>query len=314
MTAKDLPANSHAPPAQEYRAGSVTIVGRPNVGKSTLLNALMEMRLAIVTPRPQTTRNRIAGIRTETNAQFVFVDTPGIHDPRSGLLSRRLVDVARRALAETDVALLVIDSHAGIRQGDRDIAETIQRAGTPVVVALNKMDQIARPALLPLMQIMGSLLPDADVVPVSAERSQNLSPLMEAVHQRLPHGPALYPSDELTDQSERFIAQELVREQVFHHTRNEIPYACAVVTEVFREQQGKPGTADVLHVHATVLVGRPSHKPIVIGKGGLRLREIGRQARLRLEEFFAKRVYLELFVKVEPDWERNPTVLQDVGL
>lgn len=273
----------------------------------------MGVKLAIVTPRPQTTRNRIAGIKSLAGAQFVFLDTPGIHDPR-GTLSRRLVRIAEQTLGEADVAILVVDSQAGIGRHEREIAATLQAAATPTVVALNKMDLIARSRLLPLMEEMAGMLPDREIVPVSAFNGENVDTLLRLVRAELPVGPSLYPEDEITDQTERFIAQEIIREKVFEFTHAEIPYASAVVTEEFRERDVRRGVEPLLYVRATVLISRTSQRPIIIGKGGQRLKEIGQQARLELERFFRKRVFLDLYVKVEPGWEANPGVLREVGL
>jgi GTP-binding protein Era len=295
----------------ETRTGTVAIAGRPNVGKSTLLNALMGIKLAIVTPRPQTTRNRIAGIKTTPGAQFVFLDTPGIHDPR-GALSRRLVDIARRALSDADIVLLVIDAHDGIVRHDREIAAHLAGAHITTVAALNKMDVIRRSQLLPLMETMGTLLPGSDIVPVSGLQGENVDVLLGVLGNLLPHGPFLYPEDEFTDQTERFIAQEIIREKVFQLTHAEVPYAAAVVVEEFRERPTDKGP--LLYIRAAVLIARSSQKGIVIGEGGRRLKEIGRLARLELEQFFGKRCFLELFVKVEKGWDTNPAVLHEIGL
>ena len=298
---------------EDYRAGSIALLGRPNVGKSTLLNALMGVKLAIVTPRPQTTRNRIAGIKTTADAQFVFVDTPGICDPRRAPLGRRLVEVSRAAMREADTIALLIDSAKGLTAADRAVVAGIAAERAPAVVVLNKMDLIARPRLLPLMETMAALLPTCEVIPVSALTGENLDTLEGVLRRHLPCGVPLYGEDDLTDQSERFIAQEVVREKVFELTRDEIPYACAVVTEEFKERVS-PEKAPVLYIRATILISRPSQKGIVIGRGGERLREIGTRARVDLERFFARRVFLDLYVKVESGWETNPTVLREVGL
>jgi GTP-binding protein Era len=301
------------PDTVPFRAGHVAIVGRPNAGKSTLLNALMGVKLSIVSPRPQTTRNRIAGIKTVPGAQFVFLDTPGIHDA-SGALGRRLVHTARTALADADVALLVVDSRAGAGAVESEIAALLTHAGTPIVIGLNKMDLVARPHLLPLMAALSTILPGCEIVPVNARDGQNVDTVIAAVRRLLPVGPQLYPEDEMTDQSERFIAQEIIREKVFTCTRDEIPYASAVITEEFCTREPRADDPPLLYVRATVLVARPSQKPIVIGRGGQRLKDIGQQARLELERFFGRRIFLQLYVKVEKGWDANPAVLRQVGL
>jgi len=301
------------PRASEHRVGFVAVVGRPNAGKSTLFNAMMGVKVAIVSPRPETTRNRIVGVKTEPKTQFVFLDTPGLRDPK-GALSRRLVQTARTALSEAAVALLVVDSRAGTGHPERDVAEAVARSGTPTVVALNKMDLVPRSHLLPLMETLAGLLPKSEIVPVSARDGENVATALAALRKVLPEGPRLYPEDTLTDQTERFIAQEMIREKIFELTHAEIPYASAVITEEFCEREPQPGSLPLLYIHATVLVARPSHKPIIIGKGGQRLKEIGRQAREDLEQFFERRVFLQLYVRVEKGWDVNPAVLRRVGL
>jgi GTP-binding protein Era len=294
-----------------HRAGNAAIVGRPNVGKSTLLNALVGAKVAAVTPKPQTTRNRITGICTRPDAQVVFLDTPGMHSARSPL-NRRMVDTARRTLDEADVLVLVVDATAGVGPGERTLVETLVASRKPIVVALNKIDQVARPALLPIMAALGQLLPDAEVIPSSARRGEGVALLLERVAAVLPEGPALYPEDEYTAEPARFLAQEIVHEQVFLATAEEVPYGSAVIIDQFQEHP--PGMPGLLRIHATVLVSRESHKAIVIGAGGARLKDIGTKARLALEESLGTKVFLELFVRVEPTWSRNPRRLGELGL
>ncbi len=292
-----------------HRAGFAAIVGRPNVGKSTLLNALVGVKLAIVTPKPQTTRNRILGIRTLPEAQVVFLDTPGIHDARS-LLNRRMVDVARQTLAEADVALLVVDAAAGVTPSDRELALGLAALRPTTITVLAKRDRVAPPALLPLMTTLGEILPGRDTVPVSARSGENVQHLLDVVVRSLPEGPRLYPDDEYTTESQRFLAKETIREQLFLQTEQEIPYGTAVEVESFTEKPEK----NLVVVHAAILLARESHKRIVIGTGGQRLREIGRRARLELEGQLGVKVFLELFVRVEPGWAENPHRLKELGL
>lgn len=292
-----------------HHAGFVAIVGRPNVGKSTLLNALVGTKVAIVSPKPQTTRNRVVGIRTLPEAQAVFVDTPGIHDARSQL-NRRMVDVARQALAEADVVLLVLDAHAGVGAGDRELMGALAPLATPVVVALNKIDRTAKPALLPILGRLGEQLPGRDLIPISARSGDGVPAVLQTVAALLPAGPRLYPEDDFTAETERFLVQEMIREQVFLGTADEVPYGTAVLVEEWTEKPDQ----DLLVVHATILVERENHKGIVIGTGGQRLKEIGQRARQALEGLFGSRVYLELFVRVEPGWSRDPRRLAELGL
>jgi GTP-binding protein Era len=295
--------------AAEHRSGYVAIVGRPNVGKSTLLNALVGAKVAIVTPKPQTTRTRIAGIRTLPGAQAVFLDTPGIHAARS-VLNRRMVEVARRALAEADVAALVLDAAAGVTPADRELAADIVASDKPALAVLNKIDLVAKPMLLPQMEALGTLLPGREVLPVSARNGAGVEELLAAVARLLPPGPRLFPEEDFTTESERFLVQEAIREQLLLALREEVPYGSAVVVENFREDAER----NLLAIQATILVERPGHKAIVIGAGGRQLREIGRRAREAIEAAFGRRVYLELFVRVEPGWSRNPRRLAELGL
>jgi GTPase len=292
-----------------HRAGTVAIVGRPNVGKSTLLNALVGTKVAIVTPKPQTTRTRVVGIRTTPAGQAVFVDTPGIHDARS-TLNRRMVETARRTLEDVDAAILVLDASAGITAADRELARELATGSLPVVVVLNKMDRLPRAQLLPLMAELGTLLPGRELVPASARRDDNVGTVLDVVLGVLPEGPPLHPEDEFTTEPARALAQELVREQVFLAMRDEVPYGAATLIERFEERPDQ----DLIVIGATILVARPSHKAIVIGAGGERLREIGTLARRELERLLEKRVYLDLFVRVEPGWADDPRRLAELGL
>jgi GTPase len=292
-----------------HRAGYAAIVGRPNVGKSTLLNALVGEHVAIVTPKPQTTRNRIVGIRTLPQAQVVLLDTPGIHAARS-TLNRRMVQVARESLADADVAVLVIDALAGVTAPDRVLAADVAGLGRPTVVVLSKRDRVRPPALLPQMETVHALLPLAEIIPASARTGEGVDAVLAAIAAGLPEGPRLFPDDEYTTETERFLVQEIVREQLFLQTEEEVPYGTAVEVEEFRRETDR----DLLVVRATILVARNAHKGIIIGAGGRRLREVGRLARLRLERLFGVRVFIELFVRVEPDWATSKRRLEELGL
>ena len=292
-----------------HRAGYVAIVGRPNVGKSTLLNALVGVKLAIVTPKPQTTRNRIVGIRTLPEGQVIFLDTPGIHDARS-TLNRRMVDVARKTLGDAEVAVWVVDARAGLGGGERYLGKMLGEVAHPTIVVLNKSDSLARPKLLPLMAEVGRILPGREIIPASAKTGDNVDLVMRTVIATLPEGPRIYPEDELTAEPERFLVQEMVREQLFLQMAEEVPYGTAVVVDSFSEERER----GLLVIKATILVDRESHKGMVIGRGGQQLKEIGRRARLELEAFFDTRVFLELYVRVERDWAENPRRLKELGL
>jgi len=292
-----------------HRAGFAAIVGRPNVGKSTLLNALVGTKVAIVTPKPQTTRNRIVGIRTLPEVQIAFLDTPGLHEARS-LLNRRMVDVAQQTLGEADVVLFVVDAIAGVSPADRELATRLARLRATTIAVLNKRDRVRPPALLPAMAALGECLPGRDVFPASARTGEQVDAILAAVVAALPVGPRLYPEDEYTTETERFLVQETIREQLFLQTEEEVPYGTAVEVEEFAAQPQR----NLLVLRATIVVDRPTHKGIVIGAEGRRLREIGRRARLELERLFGVRVFLELFVRVEEGWARNPRRLRELGL
>ena len=293
--------------ASRFCCGTVTLAGRSNVGKSTLLNRLLGEKVAITSKKPQTTRSRILGICTLPDAQVIWVDTPGIHRARS-LLNRRMVDAAQRSIHDSDAVVVVIDAAEGLGYEDRAVIATVAAAKHPWLVALNKIDLIGDSRLLPLLDGLGKEMPEVDVVPVSAKTGKNVGVLERAVAALLPAGEAAYPADQLTDQSERALVQEFVREQIFAVTKGEVPYRTAVFVERFESKAG------VNVVSATILVERDSQKRILIGSGGSMIREIGTQARRELERFFAKRFFLELFVKVRRDWTKNPRTLTELGL
>ena len=297
-------------PELPYRCGFVALVGRPNVGKSTLLNTLVGTKLAIVTPKPQTTRTRLLGISTLPQAQLIFVDTPGIHRVRGSLLNQRMVAVAVGTLLDTDVVLFLVDAQQGLLPGDREVAQRLGDVRGPVVVVVNKIDLVAKATMLPLLEQLATLVPEHEIIPVSALTGENVPELLTTVIASLPMGPALYPSDELTDQSERVIAQEIVREQLMLQTQQEVPYSTAVGVEEFTEKPEK----HLLVIRAVIYVERPSQRAIIIGQRGARLKEIGQAARLQLESFFACKVYLELFVKVTKGWTNKPAILKELGL
>lgn len=292
------------------RSGFVALVGRPNAGKSTLLNRLVGTKLAIVSDKPQTTRNRIVGVRSYPDGQIAYLDTPGIHKPLRRL-NARMMDVARGALREVDVVVLVIDATAAEGAGDRYVRELVATAQAPVVVALNKVDLVEKPALLPRIARLADLGVAAEIVPVSAGTGENVERLTAVLLSHLPEGAALFPEDYLTDQPERFFAAELVREQVLQHTHAELPFSTAVVVDAFEEPEASGG---LMRLHCSILVERASQKPILLGKGGAMIKAIGTAARLALETFFDTRVYLDLHVKVQEDWRDDPRTLSELGL
>lgn len=292
-----------------FRSGYIAIVGRPNVGKSTLLNQILGEKVAIVTPKPQTTRNRITGIRNTDCSQMVFLDTPGIHQPRS-LMNRRMVEIALDTLHEVDAVLWLLDAHERLGRDDEKIAETLRHAKGTVLVLLNKIDLISKGRLLPLIQRCAELLPGREIVPISALKGENVPLVLELLEKQLPEGPKFFPEGEFTDQSERFIATEIIREKVFLLTREEIPYGIAVTIDEFTEKEAK----NLIVIKATIHTDRESHKPILIGRRGAMLKEIGRQAREELEALLGCKVFLELFIRVDPGWTQNPRALTEMGL
>ena len=292
-----------------FRSGYIAIIGRPNVGKSTLLNQILGEKVAIVSPKPQTTRNRVSGIRTTAASQIIFIDTPGIHQGHS-LMNRRLMDTALHTLDDVDGVLWLLDAHGKIKQEEERIAETLRGVETPVLILLNKMDLVSKGKLLPLMERCAQLLPDKEIVPVSALKGEGLDIVLNIVEGWLPVGPQYFTEGEYTDQSERFLASEIVREKVFLLTREEIPYGVAVTIDEFTEKEEK----NLIVIAATIHTERDSHKGILIGKHGSMLKEIGKQAREELESLLGCRIFLELFVRVDPGWTQNPQALTEMGL
>lgn len=302
-------AEGTRPEGVAHRSGFVAIVGRPNVGKSTLLNQFLGEKIAIVSPKPQTTRNRITGIRTTPGSQIVFLDTPGIHRAHS-LMNRRMVEVALKTLREVEVALWLLDAREGTRREDEDIARTLKESRATTLILLNKMDLISRGKLLPLMERCSVLLPEREIIPISALKGENVSLVLEQIEKFLPEGPRYYPEGEVTDQTERFVASEIIREKIFLLTREEIPYGTAVSIDEFVEKEEKK----LVVIKATIHVEREAHRPILIGKKGAMLKEIGIQARGELESLLGCKLFLELFVKVQRGWTQDPHALTELGL
>jgi GTP-binding protein Era len=291
------------------RAGFVAFVGRPNAGKSTLLNRLVGSKLAIVSDKPQTTRTRILGVRNYPEGQVVFIDTPGIHRPLHRM-NVRMVDTALDAMREVDVLGLVVDASEPAGKGDRFVLDLVKKATAPVLLLLNKIDLVRKSRLLPMIEAHARE-GFAEIIPISAATGDNIDRLERAILDRLPEGPRLYPDDYLTDQPERLLAAEIVREKLLQFTRAEIPFSSAVVVDRFEEPSD---SRPVLRLYCTVVVERESHKPIVVGKGGEMIKRIGSAAREELERFFGTRVYLDLHVRVKADWREDDRVLSDIGL
>jgi GTPase len=295
--------------AEQFRSGFVAIGGRTNVGKSTLLNRLVGHKVAIVTPLPQTTRRRIVGIRHDPDAQLILIDMPGIHAPRK-LLNQRMVAVARRTLGEGEVTVGVVEAGGRLRAGDRAFLEELGAVKAKKIIAINKIDLLGRNQILPLIEECQALVPDAEIVPLSALTGENVDDLVQTIKRMLPVGPALMPADEYTDQTERALVEELIREQIFLAMRQEIPFSTAVQVEQFVEEPERR----LVRIVALIIVERDSHKGMMIGAGGRQLKTIGTAARLAIETLLGARVFLELVVKVEKDWTRNPRKLAELGL
>jgi GTP-binding protein Era len=292
----------------DLRSGYVAIVGRPNVGKSTLLNRVLGQKIAIITPKPQTTRHRILGIKTTAATQVVYVDTPGLHLRGERAMNRYLNRTAAAAIADVDVVVFMVD---GVRWTDEDAAvlERLRQAGHPVILAVNKIDRMRdKNALLPHLQALAGRFDFAHIVPISAQTGENLAELERCVGELLPNTGYLFPEDQITDRSERFLAAELIREKLMLVLEQELPYALTVEIEQFKEEpDGRR------HIAAVIWVERPSQKRIVIGKGGAVLKEVGRRARLEMQEAFDGPVFLELWVKVKEGWSDSERALRSLG-
>ena len=291
------------------KSGTVSLIGRPNAGKSTLLNRIVGEKLAIVSDKPQTTRTRVVGVKHYEEGQIVFVDTPGVHKP-THRLNVRMVNVALEAMRDVDLLTLVVDASVKPGPGDRYMLELLSDVKVPVILALTKVDLISKPRLLPLLDHYQRAHAFTELVPVSAVDGTNIDALERLFMKYLPEGEPLYPPDYLTDQPERFYVAEIVREKVLQLTHDELPFSTAVVVDRF-EDAAEGGT---MRLYCTILVERESQKPIVVGKGGAMIRDIGTAARTELESFFATRVYLDLHVKVKSEWRNDERVLDDLGV
>jgi GTP-binding protein Era len=292
---------------KSFRSGFVAIVGRPNVGKSTLVNRLVGQKVAIVSEKPQTTRNRILGVVPRPAGQIVLFDTPGVHKPMHRM-NRRMLAAAEGSLPQVELAVWLVDVTQPYGPGDRHVRQMIKKSQRKVLLAVNKIDALKKQRILPVIEQYRTLLDFVEVVPVSALTGENVELLAERMLLQLPEGEPLYPEDFVSDRPERFFVAEMIREQVLKFTREELPYATGVIIDLYREEER------IVRVEASVLVERDSQKPIVIGKGGSMLKAIGSAARREIETFLGGKVFLGLFVKVRRDWRENPRVLDEVGL
>jgi GTP-binding protein Era len=309
--------------ASSRRSGFAALIGRPNVGKSTLLNRVVGQKLAIVSPKPQTTRGKIVGVVTRPEGQIALVDTPGIHKAQ-GELNRYMVEAALTSAADADVNLFLVEAKGELEPkvspGNRFILEQLERTGHPTLLVVNKVDEVEKPLLLPLIDLYRKELPFAEAVPISALTGDGVELLIGSIFAHLPEGEPMFEEDMLTDQAERALVAERVREQVLRHCREEVPYSAAVVVDIFDESEraprgkpGKGGLAGLLRIEASIYVERESQKAIVIGKSGQMLKQIGTDARKSIERLLGTHVYLSLRVRVEPGWTEDPKALKKLG-
>lgn len=290
-----------------FRSGFVAIIGRPNVGKSTLLNRMVGQKIAITSPRPQTTRNRILGIRNFEHAQLLFVDTPGIHEAHTPL-NRYMVEQARSACLDVDVILWLVEANRPV-DTDPMIPRLLEKGSHPVVLVINKIDLISKELLLPMTDNYRKLCSFASIVPLSALQGLGVESLLREIPALLPEGPRYYPEDQLTDVPERFIVAEMIREQILLRTRDEVPYGVAVRVERFQENPVR----NMIGIDAVINVERDSHKGILVGKGGVMIRQIGQSARREIERLLGVKVHLELFVRVQKNWTSSNRLMKEFG-
>ncbi|WP_413362788.1 GTPase Era [Lysinibacillus sp. 3P01SB] len=292
-----------------FKSGFISIIGRPNVGKSTFLNRVIGQKIAIMSDKPQTTRNKVQGVLTQSGSQMIFIDTPGIHKPKHKL-GEFMLKVAKNTLREVDVIMFMVNAEQKIGKGDEFILEMLEGNKTPVFLVINKIDQIHPDELVDIIASYKDKYPFAEIVPISALQGNNVENLLSAIEKYLPEGPQYYPADQVTDHPERFIISELIREKVLHLTREEIPHSIAVVIDKIKRDEENQ---DKIRVQATIMVERDSQKGIVIGKRGALLKEVGIKARKDIEMLLGSKVYLELWVKVQKDWRNKQTHLRDFG-
>src|SRR5882724_2065863 len=291
-----------------FRSGFAALIGRPNAGKSTLLNRLIGEKIAAVSDKPQTTRTRIQGVVSVPEGQIIFLDTPGVHKPGFHL-NRRMMQTVEDALLSVDIKLLLVDASSEFGKGDQFTLEMVTKSEKPTFLLLNKIDLMKdKSRLLPLIERYSQKAEFAEVIPLSAKTGNGCELLVAKILEHLPEGPQLYPEDTLTDQSERSIVSEIVREKILQLTKQELPHATAVVTERFEDLN------DVTKIHCAIYVERPSQKAIIIGRGGQALKQVGTQARRDIEKLLGRHIFLELFVKVHPDWRDDETMLDSLGL
>ncbi|WP_413063499.1 GTPase Era [Siminovitchia sp. 179-K 8D1 HS] len=291
-----------------FKSGFVSIIGRPNVGKSTFLNRVIGQKIAIMSDKPQTTRNKVQGVLTTDQAQVIFIDTPGIHKPKHKL-GDFMIKMAMNTFNEVDLILFMINAEEKLGRGDEFIIEQLKSVRTPVFLVINKIDKIHPDELFATIEEYKDMLSFQEIIPISALEGNNVGKLLELINEYLPEGPQYYPADQVTDHPERFIVSELIREKALHLTREEVPHSIAVVIDQMKVQENK----NIIHIMATIIVERSSQKGIIIGKQGKMLKEIGQRARIEIENLLGSKVFLELWVKVQKDWRNKASHLKDFG-
>jgi GTP-binding protein Era len=292
--------------SEKFKSGYVSLTGRPNVGKSTLLNTILGEKVAIVSPKPQTTRNRIIGVKTLPDAQIVFIDTPGIHKPKHKL-GELMVKQAKESVKEVDVILFMVEPEEP-GSGDKFIIDILKDMGKPVFLLINKVDTVRKPLVLPVIEAYSKLYPFKEIMPISALTGDGIDTLIKTIVDYLPEGPKYYPDDILTDQLERFMVSEIIREKIIQQTEDEIPYSVAIDINQWSERED-----GVVFIQANIYVEREGQKGIIIGKGGARLKTIGTNARLEIEKLLGTKVFLELWVKIKKDWRSSERILKELG-
>ena len=292
-----------------FKSGFIGIIGRPNVGKSTLFNAIIGEKISIIADKPQTTRNKITGIKNLPDAQLIFLDTPGIHKAKTPL-NRAMVRTARESFNDADILLMLVEAGSGVHSQDIFLIEALSEIHIPVFLIINKIDLVEKNLLLPLIDKFRTLYNYSEIFPVSAVKGDGLDDLIQTIKNNLPEGPQYFAEDTFTDASERFIAAEFIREKIMLLTSQEVPYATAVEIDTFKEDEEK----NLIRISATITVEKDSQKAIMIGKKGSMLKNIGTQARLEMENLFDSKVFLELFVRVKKDWTSSDKMLREFGL
>ncbi|HEC2201434.1 TPA: GTPase Era [Staphylococcus delphini] len=291
----------------EYKSGFVTIIGRPNVGKSTFVNRVIGHKIAIMSDKAQTTRNKIQGVMTQQDAQIVFLDTPGIHKPKHKL-GDYMMKVAKNTLSEIDAVMFMVNVNEEIGRGDEYIMEMLKTVKTPVFLVLNKIDLVHPDALMPRIEQYQRYMDFAEIIPISALEGHNVDHFINVLKSYLPEGPQYYPDGQISDHPEQFVVSELIREKILQTTSEEIPHAIGVNVERMTQE-----SEDRVHIEAVIYVERDSQKGIVIGKGGKKLKEVGKRARLDIEHLLGSKVYLDLWVKVQKDWRNKSSFIKQMG-